>query len=235
MRPFSALLRLVDHIPSQCAVCHAWPSQPICDACVARFAPPVQRCRTCALPLSAPDAGPQQCGECVRNPPPLDSCLAACDYAWPWPEHIARFKFRGDAGWATPFATLMRSAPWVEPSIEQSDLVLPMPLSKERLRQRGFNQALELARRLAPDKTNAAVLLHIRDTAAQSGLLRADRLRNLAGAFALEPLRPDAVRGLRVLLIDDVMTSGASLFAAATVLRTAGASHVAAVVLARTA
>ncbi len=169
------------------------------------------------------------------HPPPLDRCLAACDYAWPWPEHIARFKFRGDAGWATPFATLMRSAPWVEPSIEQCDMVLPMPLSRERLRQRGFNQALELARRLAPGKTDATLLLRTRDTAAQSGLRRADRLRNLAGAFTLEPLRPDAVRGLRVLLIDDVMTSGASLFAAATVLRTAGASHIAAVVLARTA
>ena len=129
----------------------------------------------------------------------------------------------------------MRSTPWVEPAIEQCDLVLPMPLSTQRLRQRGFNQAHELARRLSPDKTDATLLLRTRDTLAQSTLPRADRLRNLIGAFALEPLRPDAVRGRRLVLIDDVMTSGASLFAAATVLRTAGASHVTAVVLARTA
>ena len=231
VRPFSSL---IDRLPSQCAVCHAWPSQPVCDACVARFASPVLRCGTCALPLTTDEAG-AQCGDCLVHPPPLDACLAACDYAWPWPEHIARFKFRGDAGWATPFATLMRSAPWVELRIEQCDLVLPMPLSKERLRQRGFNQAHELARRLSPEKTDAKLLLRTRDTPAQSTLLRADRLRNLQGAFAVEPLRQDAVRGRRVVLIDDVMTSGASLFTAAAVLRTAGASHITAVVLARTA
>lgn len=232
--PFSIFSRWIDRLPSQCAVCRAWPSQPVCDACVSRFAAPVLRCATCALPLATAEAD-AQCGDCIVHPPPLDACLAACDYAWPWPEHIARFKFRGDAGWATPFATLMRSAPWVELRIEQCDLVLPMPLSQERLRQRGFNQAHELARRLAPGKTDATLLLRTRDTPAQSTLLRADRLRNLEAAFAMEPLRPDAVRGRRVVLIDDVMTSGASLFTAATVLRTAGASHVAAVVLARTA
>ncbi|MGI4779555.1 MAG: phosphoribosyltransferase family protein [Janthinobacterium lividum] len=226
--------RLVDRVPSQCAVCRAWPSRTVCDACVARFAPPVSRCTTCALPLSTGDAQ-GKCGDCVLYPPPLDLCLAACDYAWPWPEHIARFKFRGDAGWATPFATLMRSAPWVEPAIEACDLVLPMPLSVQRLRERGFNQAFELARRLSPAKTDATLLLRTRDTPAQSGLPRAARLRNLAGAFVLQPLRPDAARGRRMLLVDDVMTSGASLFTAAEVLRAAGASHVAAVVLARTA
>lgn len=230
----SLLARLAGHVPSQCTVCRTWPSRTLCDDCVARFAPPVARCATCALPLSA-SATAGHCGDCVVHPPPLDACLAACDYAWPWPEHIARFKFRGDAGWATPFATLMRSAPWVEPAVERCDLVLPMPLSTQRLRERGFNQAFELARRLAPEKTDATLLLRTRDTPAQSGLRRTDRLRNLAGAFALEPLRADAVRGRRVLLVDDVMTSGASLFTAAAVLRAGGASHVEAVVLARTA
>ena len=109
----------------------------------------------------------------------------------------------------------MRSAPWVEPALEQCDLVLPMPLAPARLRERGFNQALELARRLAPGKTDATLLLRTRDTPPQSGLARAERLRNLRGAFALEPLRADAVRGRRIVLVDDVMTSGASLFAAA--------------------
>jgi ComF family protein len=109
-----------------------------------------------------------------------------------------------------------------------------MPLSPARLRERGFNQAHELARRLSPAKTDATLLLRTRDTPAQSGLPRSDRLRNLRGAFALEPLRADAVRGRRVVLVDDVMTSGASLFAAAGVLRLAGAAHLTAVVLART-
>lgn len=227
-RPFSGLL---NRLPSQCVVCRAWPAQPVCDACVARFAPPTPRCATCALQVAD---GVSRCSECTRTPPPLDACLAACTYAWPWPECIAELKFRGDAGRAAPLATLLRSAPWVEPALENADIVLPMPLAPARLRERGFNQAHEIARRLALRKTDATLLLRTRETTAQSGLTRAERLRNLGGAFALEPLRAAAVRDRRVVLVDDVMTSGASLFAAARVLRTAGASHVTAIVLART-
>ena len=227
-RPFSGLL---NRLPSQCVVCRAWPAQPVCDACVARFAPPTSRCATCALKV--PD-GVSRCSECTRAPPPLDACLAACTYAWPWPECIAEFKFRGDPGRAAPLATLLRSAPWVEPALDSADFVLPMPLAPARLRERGFNQAHEIARRLAPRKTDATLLLRTRETTAQSGLTRAERLRNLRGAFALEPLRAAAVRDRRVVLVDDVMTSGASLFAAAHVLRAAGASHVTAIVFART-
>ena len=227
-RPFTTLL---DALPSQCAVCHAWPTRPVCDACIARFAPPTARCGTCALPVPA---GIARCGDCVLHPSPLDACLAACTYEWPWPDCIGQFKFRGEPGWAAPFATLMRSTPWVEPALEKCDLVLPMPLAPRRLRERGFNQSLELARRLAPTRTDAALLLRTRETPAQSGLTRTERLRNLRGAFALEPLRADAVRGRRVVLVDDVMTSGASLFAAAEVLHVGGAAHITALVLART-
>jgi len=220
-----------ERLASRCAVCASWPSQPVCEACVARFAPPVPRCKTCALPV--PEGVPQ-CGECLRHPPPLDACLACCDYAWPWAGQIGRFKFEGEAGWAGPMATLMRSAPWVEPTLEQADIVLPVPLAPARLRGRGFNQALELARRLAAAKVEARLLLRTRETTAQSGLPRARRLLNLKGAFALEPSRAHEVQGRRVVLVDDVMTSGASIFTAAQVLRDAGAVHVSAVVFART-
>lgn len=230
-RPLGAFTSLLARLPSQCAVCRAWPSRPVCDACVARFAPPTARCGSCALPVPE---GVSRCGDCVKHPPPLDACLAACTYAWPWPDAIAAFKFRGEAGWAGPFATLLRSAPWVEPALEACDVVLPMPLAPGRLRERGFNQAHELARRLAPSKTDATLLLRTRETPAQSGLSRADRLRNLRGAFAVEPLRAEKLRGRRLVLVDDVMTSGASLFTAAEVLRLAGAAHITAVVLART-
>jgi ComF family protein len=222
---------LAARVPSLCAICREWPSRPLCDACVARFAAPVARCPTCAI---AVPAGVERCSDCVRQPPPLDACIAACAYAWPWPDSIADFKFHGDTGWAGAFAQLMRNAPWAEPALERCDLVLPMPLAAARLRERGFNQSIELARRLAPGKTDATLLLRLRDTAAQRGLARADRLLNLRGAFAVEPLRAASVRGRRIVLVDDVMTSGASLFAVARVLRAAGAAHLTGLVLART-
>ena len=170
----------------------------------------------------------------MRTPPPLDACHAAVSYEYPWSTLIAQYKFGGQAGWAHSFALLMRSAPWVEPALEESDLVLPLPLSRERLAQRGFNQALVLARALAPHKAEAALLLRIRHTPAQMELDRAARLANVAGAFAVEPLRADRLKGRRVVLVDDVMTSGASICSAAQVLRQAGASRVTALVLART-
>jgi ComF family protein len=225
------LTSLLARLPSQCEVCRAWPSQRVCDACVARFAPPATRCATCALPVPA---GVVRCGECLRDPPPLDACLAACAYAWPWPECIAQFKFRGEAGWAGPLSMLMRSVPWVEPALERCDLVLPMPVAPARLRERGFNQALELARRLAPAKTDATLLLRTRETPPQRGLARAERLRNLRGAVAVAPAGAERLRGCRVVLVDDVMTSGASVFSAAAALRLAGATHVTAIVFART-
>ncbi|MFS2049527.1 ComF family protein, partial [Variovorax sp. CT11-76] len=83
-------------------------------------------------------------------------------------------------------------------------------------------------------RTDATLLLRTRETPAQRGLSRAERMHNLQGAFAVEPLRADALAGRRVVLVDDVMTTGASLFSAAQVLRRAGAAHVAGIVLART-
>ncbi len=229
---FRALIRqAATLLPSQCAVCRAWPSQPVCGACVARFAQPVTRCRTCALALPE---GVSQCGACLLLPPPLDACFAAVAYDYPWSMCIARYKFQQQVGWAATLADVMRHAPWVEPALEGCDTVLPMPLSPQRLRERGFNQALELARHLAPHKTDAHLLLRTRHTAPQPSLKRADRLRNVKGAFAVEPLRAAALKGQRVVLVDDVMTSGASLFAAAAVLRQAGAAHITALVVART-
>ena len=218
-------------LPSQCAVCHAWPSQAVCEACVGQFAQPHARCHTCALPVPT---GLRQCGACVRNPPPLDQALAAVAYAYPWSGLVADFKFHEHTGWAASFATLMRSAPWVEPALEAADVVVPMPLSRERLQERGFNQAQLLAQGLEPDKLLCQVLLRIKDTPPQSSLPRKDRLQNVQHAFAVDPLRASQLAGKRVVLVDDVMTSGASLHAAATALVQAGAQHITALVFART-
>jgi len=91
------LQRWSKETPSRCAVCGAWPARPVCEGCVGRFAPPVHRCRLCALPL--PEAT-STCGACLREPPPLDACHAAVAYAYPWSGLVGRFKFSGEPGWA---------------------------------------------------------------------------------------------------------------------------------------
>lgn len=217
--------------PGKCAVCGAWPARPLCAACVGRFAVAQPRCRCCALPL--PD-GVATCGACLREPPPLDACFAAVSYAYPWSGLVARFKFHGEAGWAASFAARVREIPGVVQELGRCDLLLPVPLAPRRLAERGFNQALLLARALDARRTEPRLLLRVRETGSQTALDRRARQANVQGAFALEPLRAEEVRARAILLVDDVMTSGASIFTAAEALRLAGAAHITAVVLART-
>lgn len=216
---------------SQCRVCRTWPAQPVCDHCVAEFAQPQPRCSTCALPLLA---GLTQCGACLKEPPPLDLCLAAVPYAFPWAHLMADFKFHDQPALVRFFADLLKATPWVEPSIEAADLLLPMPLSRQRLQVRGYNQALLLAQQLSPRKTRPDLLLRIADTPAQHTLKRAQRLTSLDQAFAVDPLKASLLQGARLMLVDDVMTSGASLYTAARVLKAAGAAHITGMVIART-
>lgn len=217
--------------PSRCAVCGAWPAQALCDGCVARFGQAVHRCALCALPLADAVA---VCGACVKEPPPLDACFAAVDYAYPWSTLVSRFKFHGEPGWAAALARRMARVPGVEEELRRADLVLPIPLAARRLAERGFNQAQLLARFLSPGKTETQLLLRLRETGTQTALDRKARQANVGGAFGVEPLRIKEVQAKSVVLVDDVMTSGASLHSAAKALRQAGAKRVAAVVLART-
>lgn len=223
--------RFLYALPSRCAICQSWPQAPLCEACISRFAQPQHRCLSCALPLSG---SIQRCGTCLHSPPPLDLCLTATAYEWPWADLIARYKFQEQPGWDSPLATLMQSAPGAEDALDEADWVLPIPLSAKRLAERGYNQSWLLARQLSPSKSDAHLLLRTRDTPSQRTLPRAERLANLVGAFAVEPLRAAQLRRKNVVLIDDVMTSGASLHTAARVLRQAGAAKVSALVLART-
>jgi ComF family protein len=178
------------------------------------------------------------CGACAAQTKDatdgLDQALAAVSYEYPWSGLIVDFKFHQRTGWARSFATLMRSVPWVEPALDATDWLIPMPLSRERMQERGFNQTLLLARALEPEKVRANVLLRIRNTPAQSALSRKDRLTSVVGAFAVEPLLHATVAHKRIVLLDDVMTSGASMSAAARALRSAGAAHITGLVFART-
>lgn len=243
---FSALHRLYDsltsRVPSQCAVCRSWPSAPVCHDCMLRFGQVRKRCRTCALELPA-ELQRTQCAKCLRKPFGLDACFAALPYAFPWAELVSRYKFDSQTGWATFMASTLLSQPAIGDflnHLEPDDWLLPLPLSTERLAWRGFNQAWELTRALQRQSTcratsDASLLLRIRHTRPQSELKRSARLENLKGAFEVAPLRAAELKGRRVVLVDDVMTSGASLLMAASVLRQAGATDVSAVVLTRTA
>jgi ComF family protein len=176
------------------------------------------------------------CGACLGEPPPYARTLASVDYDHPWDGLIAHFKFHGALDLAPALATHMLD------TLERSDspapaLLLPVPSSAQRLRERGYNQAWELARRLARAlrcEADTRLLLRVMDTPHQLAFPPEQRANNVRGAFAVEPRRLDEISGRSVTVVDDVMTSGATVAEIARVLLQAGAREVAVWVFART-
>ena len=204
------------------------PDRDLCAACRDELPWQGVACTRCALPL--PEAG--GCGHCLQHPPPLDSVIAAFDYAFPVDGLLPRLKFHADfaAGRVLSQCLLERLADCAPPGV-----LVPLPLHPGRLRRRGYDQALELAKPLARSlrvPLRDDLLLRTRATSAQSTLDAAARKRNLRGAFRVAEgvTLPD-----HVTLFDDVMTTGATLHAAATALRKAGVARVDAWVCARVA
>ncbi|WP_137922023.1 ComF family protein [Hydrogenophaga sp. 2FB] len=234
---FTPWRALWNSLPGICQVCGAWPSSAVCGACAERFQGERQRCAGCAAPLLT---GTPLCGACLKQPAPLQACVAAVDYAYPWNDLIARFKFRNEPGWAGPFARRMLCAPQAAELLSRCDLVVPVPLTPARLAHRGYNQAWELVKALRRGlphdvAVQADVLVRLLETPDQHSLAREQRLQNLQGVFAPHPQRLHLIEQAHVLLVDDVMTTGATLHAAAHALRQAGAAQVSAMVFARTA
>jgi len=222
-----SLASLLGSLPGQCSICRDWGRGALCDACRQRFAAPRPRCERCAI---AVPPGQPVCGECLREPPPFERTIAALDYGAPWSALIARFKFQGGVELAPVLSGLLREAVRGQPPPE---LLLPAPLSDARLRERGFNQSWEIARRLGPP-ADARLLLRIRDTPHQVDLPLDRRASNVHSAFAVEPLRRAEIAGRSVVLVDDVITTGATAAEMARTLLQAGASSVRLWVLART-
>lgn len=221
--------------PGLCAVCHGFDGGRICAACLARFAAPVPRCRRCALPLAEHGAD-AVCGACLVAPPAFDAAVAAVDYAFPWDRLIASFKFHDALDLAGVFAASLGDA-LARTAMPAPDRVLPVPLAASRLVERGYNQAWELARRIAAANrwpADPALLLRVRDTPHQLALPPDARAANVRGAFAVEPAKRGELAGRRVLVVDDVMTTASTADEIARVLRAAGAAHVAVAVVART-
>lgn len=210
----------------------------LCRACRGRLRRvPPGGCAVCGLPLPGADLPPGwRCGACREDRPAFDRLFALWSYEEPFAAVIQAFKFRrlDYLGRHLGEALAERFAGEIAARGEPLDLVVPVPLHWRRRLGRGYNQAERIAGPLAArlGLPVALALRRIRSTPPQSLLGKAARSHNLRRAFRVP--RSAQVRGLRLLLVDDVATSGATLDAAAAVLKKAGAREVVAVAAGRT-
>ncbi|MBV8034836.1 ComF family protein [Roseateles sp.] len=222
----------------QCTVCRTWSRQTICEGCLALYARPQPRCWTCAarLPLELLGRPRPQCGRCLREAPPLDRTIAALDYRFPWDGLLQQYEYHQALDLRESLLERLNTA-LSAAAVEAPDWLLPVPVSADRLRERGYNQSHELARALARRRglrCKPELLQRVRHNRRQAELQLEARAANVRGVFAVEPLHAARLRGSSVALLDDVMTSGATLFELAGLLLNTGVMSVQAWVIART-
>ena len=225
MRPGSVLSAW---LPVPCVFCGAVDRHAgVCDGCHADLPGlAIARCPVCGIATP----GAQVCGACLHSPPAFTHTVAAADYAFPLDAAVVRLKYGRDLALVHALGVVLRDALRDAP---RPDVVVPMPLSEARLRARGFNQAGELARVVADAlRLNLlpAAVARTRDAPPQASLPLSERAQNVRGVFACTR----DLEGLDVAVIDDVMTTGATLDALARELRRAGVRKVFCWVLART-
>lgn len=218
-------------LPPRCLHCGArgHEGEDLCADCRAQLPLNLCACPRCALPLPQPAPA---CGRCLKRPPPLSHTLTPLLYADPVDRWLPRLKFGRDLAAGRVLARRLLEDPRLPALLEGMDALLPLPLHRARLAERGYNQALELARplaRLSGLPLRGDWLQRVRATAPQTGLDARARRRNLRGAFVADA----AQRGLRVLLVDDVITTGSSMLEASRACRRAGAVEVRALAVAR--
>jgi ComF family protein len=226
---------LFNHInPSPCTLCGQSESGALCVDCLhllARLSVPVCRCglpHGNEQPVEA-DSVPPLCGRCIRQPPPFSASQAPLQYTFPIDALITRYKHRADLTVERALAPLLAETPlpWAD-----TDAVCPLPVHWRRRWRRGFDQGDHLARLMGQywQRPVLPALVRQRATASQQGLSRRQRQRNLRQAFHCQ----HPVTGLRLILVDDVMTTGSSARAAAQCLLDHGAKDVRVWTLART-
>jgi ComF family protein len=224
--------------PDSCRICDlplaGLTAAPVCHSCIAALAPArdIPRCPRCARGFAtreAVSAGP--CGICQRQPPRFDAAAVAGPYDGALRRAIHLLKYDGMTPLARPLGKLLAAA---AAPFAGFDAIIPAPLHWRRRWDRGFNQS-DLVAREVSRLTGIPLdrrLLRTRSTPPQAGLSSAERRLNVQGAFAAADAKT-AIRGKKLIVVDDVMTTGATLEACARVLKRAGAAEVAALTLAR--
>ena len=217
--PLRSRTGFVRHLLAQdCVLCAASSGDmPFCAGCMRDLPALGDACPRCA----GPSPGGAVCGTCLSGPPSFDATVAAWRYDFPIDRLVLALKYGGHLALARAFGAALAAGV----ADRQVDLLVPMPLAPPRLRERGFNQAMEIARALARGAhltVAPRLLARVRNTPPQTGLPHDARAANVRGAF--ECL--GAVAGRSVAIVDDVMTTGASLEELAGTLKRAGAARV---------
>ncbi len=232
------LTRLPGLLPSACALCGR-DGELLCAACQAQFfGQPQPRCRQCAiaLPGIAP-AATAVCGNCLKAPPAFDATLVAADYAAPVEQLVLALKFGHRLALAPLFARLLRDTLLQARTEALPSLLTAVPLGPQRLAQRGFNQALEIARplsRMLGIELDPYLVLRLRETRPQTLLHPEQRQQNIHRAFMVNSAALERIGGCHVGVVDDVITTGGTLGEVAATLKRYGAARVTNFVFART-
>lgn len=215
--------------PQLCLLCssgHAG-DVAICDDCLGDMPWHIENtCPQCALP----SLSNQRCGQCIQAPPDFDLTLSLFQYQYPVSSMLQQYKYRQMLTLAQTWGALLALRLGTQ---ALPDCIIPMPLHKQRLQERGFNQSMEIARVMSKRLNlplDMSSCTRTKLTPPQASLPYKARIKNMHGAFSCEP----TLQGMRIALLDDVMTTGASLNALAKTVKAAGASHVECWVIART-
>jgi len=219
--------------PARCILCSGAGDDGVdlCRDCAADLPRNEPACSVCAEPLAATGAGPRACGECLRDPPEFCAGFVPFRYAYPLDHLVRGLKFRGELACGRALGQLFSRCVLAHGE-SLPEAIVPVPLAPRRYRQRGYNQASELAlaiRAVTGVTVTTDVVIRRRETVEQAGLDRVARRKNVKGAFAaIAPLR-----ARRVAILDDVVTTGSTVRELARVLRQAGAEQIAVWAIAR--
>lgn len=227
-------------LPSSCALCGQTGSAVLCAGCRQRyFSSQQRRCMQCGIALlsTARAATQPRCGNCLKHEPAFDTTVVVTDYLAPADQLVLALKFGARLALAPVCAEMMAEAIQQQHAQPLPTVLMPVPLGRARLQERGFNQSLEIARPLARRLgivLAPQLMLRVRDTTPQATLPVDERHRNMRRAFVVPSTSMNLVRGRHIGVVDDVMTTGETLGEIAATLKHFGARRVTNIVFSRT-